>query len=96
MRERANVCRKDQGHSSVTSASAVVGGSRWVDVGGRAHVERADVLGVDAQDAAAVVEFAAVVGRREDGDEALVPEELVAVLHHLRACTYVYVCMCQW
>ena len=38
---------------------------------------------VDRHDRAGVVELAAVVGRREDGDQLPVGEELVAVLHHL-------------
>ena len=38
---------------------------------------------VDRHDRAGVVELAAVVGRREDGHQLPVGEELVAVLHHL-------------
>ena len=47
-------------------------------------LEGAEQAGVDVHERAGVVELAAVVGRREYGDELPVGEELVAVLHDLQ------------
>jgi len=38
---------------------------------------------VDGHHRTAIVELAAIVGRREDGHERAVAKELVAILHHL-------------
>mmetsp|Transcript_20130 Transcript_20130/g.47559 ORF Transcript_20130/g.47559 Transcript_20130/m.47559 type:complete len:311 (+) Transcript_20130:506-1438(+) len=50
---------------------------------GLQNAEGAHQAFVNRHDRAGVVEFAAIVGRREDGDELPVGEELVAVLHDL-------------
>eukprot|EP00964_Phaeocystis_antarctica_P076659 scaffold47411_cov57-Phaeocystis_antarctica.AAC.1 len=50
---------------------------------GLQNAEGAHQAFVNRHDRAGVVEFAAIVGRREDGDELPVSEELVAVLHDL-------------
>jgi len=51
---------------------------------GLEDLEGAEQAGVDVHECAGVVELAAVVGRREYGDELPVGEELVAVLHDLQ------------
>jgi hypothetical protein len=51
--------------------------------GGFDDAEGAHEVRVHVHDGSVVVELAAVVGRGEDGDEAAVGEELVAVLDHL-------------
>jgi hypothetical protein len=50
---------------------------------GPQDLEGAHEVGGDHHDGPGVVELAAVVGRREDGQQLPVGLELVAILHHL-------------